>query len=84
MPAAHDPYEALRHRDFRLLLPASVLASVGSEMQNMAVGWELYQRTGSAMALGLAGLVLFLPVFLLSLPAGHAGGTMVDDREIAH
>jgi MFS family permease len=72
MPAAHDPYEALRHRDFRLLLPGSLLASVGSEMQNMAVGWELYQRTGSAMALGLAGLVLFLPVFFLSLPAGHA------------
>jgi MFS family permease len=41
-------------------------------MLSVAVGWELYQRTESATALGLVGLVQFLPVFFLSLPAGHA------------
>jgi predicted MFS family arabinose efflux permease len=40
-------------------------------MQSVAVGWELYQRTDSATALGLVGLVQFIPVILLSLPAGH-------------
>ena len=72
MSKAHDPYAALRHRDYRLLLAAGVLASVGGEVQGTAVGWELYQRTGSAAALGLAGLAQFLPVLLLALPAGHA------------
>ena len=37
----------------------------------MAVGWELWQRTGDEAALGYVGLVQFLPVLLLALPAGH-------------
>jgi MFS family permease len=72
MSVAHDPYAALRLPDYRRVLAGSVLASVGSEMQSVAVGWELYERTSSATALGLVGLVLFLPVVFLSLPAGHA------------
>lgn len=71
MPEAHDPYAALRYPDYRRLLGGNLLAAIGTEMQSVAVGWELYQRTDSALALGLVGLVQFLPVFLLSLPAGH-------------
>lgn len=72
MPPNHDPYAALRHRGYRLLFAGSVLASIGTQMQAVAVGWELYQRTGSAQMLGLVGLVQFVPVGLLSLPAGQA------------
>src|SRR6266852_1606458 len=72
MQQRFDPYEALRSADYRRLLTGNILASVGSEMQSVAIGWELYQRTNSAAALGLVGLVQFLPVILLSLPAGHA------------
>src|SRR5262245_38417215 len=72
MAEAHDPYAALRHRDYRHLLGGRGLASLGSEMQAVAVGWELYERTDSAAALGYVGLVQFLPVLLLSLPAGQA------------
>jgi MFS family permease len=72
MQPAHDPYAALRSRDYRRLLAGNMLASVASEMVSVAVGWELYQRTNSAAALGLVGLAQFLPVLLLSLPAGHA------------
>jgi MFS family permease len=68
---SHDPYAALRHRNFRLYLATSLLATIGAEMQTVAVGWELYERTGSAMALGLVGLVQVIPVVLLALPAGH-------------
>jgi MFS family permease len=71
MAEPHDPYGALRHRDYRLLLGGGVLASVGAEMQAVAVGWELYERTQSAAALGWVGIAQFLPVLLLSLPAGH-------------
>jgi MFS family permease len=72
MPEFHDPYAALRSRDYRFFLTGSILASVGTEMQSAAVGWELFQRTESAAALGYVGLVQFLPVLLLSLPAGQA------------
>ena len=72
MSAAHDPYAALRHRDYRLFLSAGVVASIGGEVQATAVGWELYQRTNSYDALGYVGLAQFLPVLFLALPAGHA------------
>ncbi|MFL5242890.1 MAG: MFS transporter [Gemmataceae bacterium] len=72
MQTTHDPYGALRYPDYRRLLAGNVLASIGTEMQSVAIGWELYQRTNSAAALGLVGLIQFLPVILLSLPAGHA------------
>jgi MFS family permease len=40
-------------------------------MVNVAIGWELYERTGSALVLGGVGLVQVIPIILLSLPAGH-------------
>jgi len=67
----HDPYAALRHRDFRLLLSGRFLTSFGSEMLSFAISWELWLRTHSAYALGMVGLVQVVPVILLSLPAGH-------------
>jgi MFS family permease len=51
---------------------AGMISTVGVQMQSVAVGWELYKRTGSAMDLGLVGLVQFLPLLMLALPAGHA------------
>jgi MFS family permease len=67
----HDPYAALRFRDFRLLLGGTLLAVIGEQMLGVAIGWELYERTGEALSLGLVGLVQVLPVVLLALPAGH-------------
>ena len=70
-PDSHDPYFALRFRDFRLLLIGTFFAGLGSQMITVAIGWELYERTGSALALGFVGLVQVIPVFILSLPAGQ-------------
>ena len=67
----HDPYEALRLRDFRLLLIGRFLAGLGDQGVGVALGWELYDRTGDAFYLGLMGLTEVIPVLLLSLPAGH-------------
>ena len=39
-------------------------------MLQVALGWELYERTDSALALGLVGLATALPVIILALPAG--------------
>jgi MFS family permease len=68
---AHDPYRALRFRDFRLLFSGLFIAVMGEQMLGVAIGWELYERTGSALALGIVGLVQIVPVVILSLPAGH-------------
>jgi len=67
----HDPYQALRFSNFRLLLSGNLIASLGAQMLALAIGWELYNRTNSALALGMVGLVQVLPVLLLSLVTGH-------------
>ncbi len=69
--ARRDPYAALRYKDFRLLLTGRVITSFSSEMLSFAIGWELWLRTRSALALGMVGLAQVVPVLLLSLLAGH-------------
>lgn len=69
--APHDPYAALRFRDFRLLFAGRFITSLGNQMLSVAIGWELWLRTHDAFVLGMIGLVQVIPVILLSLPAGH-------------
>jgi MFS family permease len=45
-------------------------------MLQVALGWELYERTHSALALGLVGLATALPVIVLALPAGDLADRM--------
>jgi MFS family permease len=71
MSAQHDPYAALRYLDFRLLLVGRFITSLGDQMLSFAIGWELWLRTNSELALGLVGLVQVIPVLVFSLPAGH-------------
>lgn len=68
----HDPYLVLRNDDFRRFVLAGMIAAVGGQMQGVAVGWELYERTNSPTALALVGLAQVAPVILLAIPAGHA------------
>jgi MFS family permease len=65
------PYAVLRNRDFLLYLIGRFVATIGQQMLSVAVGWELYERTHSTLALGLVGLTQFVPMVLLILPAGH-------------
>ena len=67
----HDPYAVLRNRDLLLYLVGRFVASLGQQMLTVAVGWELYERTNSALALGLVGLTQMIPMILFTLPAGH-------------
>jgi MFS family permease len=68
---AHDAYAALRNPGYRWLLAGNLLASIGTEMQRVAIGWEVYHRTSDALNLGLVGLVLYVPFVSFALPAGH-------------
>jgi len=69
--ARDNPYAILRHRNFSLYLMARFIAALGQQMLTVAVGWELYERTHSSLALGLVGLTQMAPMVLLILPAGH-------------
>lgn len=69
--AAHDSYAALRLVGFRRYLIGNVVSILGMQMQTVAVGWEIYEKTHSTLMLGYVGLVQFLPLVLLALPAGH-------------
>lgn len=44
-------------------------------MLTVAVGWELFERTNSALYLGFVGLTQFAPMVLMTLPAGHVADT---------
>lgn len=70
-PPPHDPYAVLRNRDFRLYLGGRMIAVIGQQMFATALGWEIYERTHSAFALGLVGLTQVLAMFACTLPAGH-------------
>ncbi|MFB2892608.1 MFS transporter [Aerosakkonemataceae cyanobacterium BLCC-F50] len=66
----HDPFAALRFRNYRLFTIGRLLLYLGYQMQSVAVGWELYERTGSALVLGGVGLVQVIPIMALTLIAG--------------
>ena len=70
-PPSHDPYAALGNANFRAYLTGIVCSGIALRIQGVAIGWEMYQRTGEALALGLVGLVQALPTMILSLPAGY-------------
>jgi len=69
--AQHDPFAAMRFRDYRLFTIGRVVLFTGGQMQTVALGWELYERTNSAMALGGIGLAQVLPMIALTLITGH-------------
>ena len=64
-------YAVLRVRDFRLYVIARFVGSFAQQMLGLAVGWELFNRTHSPLALGFIGLTQIGPMLLLTLPAGH-------------
>jgi MFS family permease len=66
-----DHYAVFRLRDFRLYLTGRLFAVLGQQMLTVAVGWELYERTHSPLALGLVGLAEMVAMVCCTLPAGH-------------
>ena len=62
---------AFKSRDFRLYQAARLMVIVGAEAQSVAVAWQVYAITHSALALGYTGLALFLPGIFFMLAAGH-------------
>jgi MFS family permease len=60
------------HRAFALYWCARTATAGAYQMQAVAIGWQIYELTGSALDLGLVGLVQFVPIVVLSPLIGQA------------
>ncbi len=72
LPSKHrlGPWRVLRNRNYSLLFWGQLISSAGTQMQVVAVAWQVYLLTHSAVALGLIGLVQAIPRLIFSLVGG--------------
>ncbi|MBP7862077.1 MFS transporter [bacterium] len=61
----------LEYKDFRLLLIGRLLFTIATQIQGLAVGWQIYELTKSPLMLGFIGLAEALPNISMALFAGH-------------
>lgn len=68
-PGALD--SPFRAPGFRRYWFSQLCAIFASQMQGVAIGWQVYDMTQRPLDLGFVGLAQFLPVFVLALAAGQ-------------
>jgi MFS family permease len=71
-PVSHDPYAALRFREFRAFLGGMGAVFLATQIQSAVLGWQVYLLTGDPLSLGLVGLAEALPFLALTLVGGWA------------
>ena len=57
----HDPLEALRQPAFAFYSGSRIFSSLGQQLLQAVMAWQVYEITGSALSLGLLGLARFIP-----------------------
>jgi MFS family permease len=67
--AGHD--ETYRERDLAIYLAARFFSEAAALAQSVAIGWTVYALSNAPLALGIVGIVQFVPMLLLALPAGE-------------
>ena len=72
------PLNPFRHRDYALYWGARFCAVLGTQAQAVTLGWQVYEVARgtrsvpeAALLVGMIGLAQFVPLFLLTLPAGE-------------
>src|SRR5438045_6753711 len=68
---AHDPYAALRVKNYRWFIVSLLTMTISSQIQGVVVAWQVYDVTHDPLSLGLMGLAEALPFIGFSLYAGH-------------
>ena len=61
---------SLRYRDFRLFWVSTLCYSLGTGMEHVAVGWLVFDITGSAFMVGVAAAARMAPLFFLGILSG--------------
>src|SRR3989338_1100321 len=67
----HDPYLALKHKNFRAFLAFRFLFTIAFQMQAVVVSWQMFELTRDPLSLGLIGLAEAIPALSVALFAGH-------------
>jgi MFS family permease len=75
----HDPYAALRVKNYRRFIVSLLTMTVSTQIQAVVVAWQIYDITKDPLSLGFMGLAEALPYIGLSLYAGH-----IADRRNRH
>jgi len=65
------PPPIYRQRDLVSFISGRFLSTVAMQVQSVAIGWQIYNIANTPLALGFVGACQFLPMFLLTLPAGE-------------
>jgi MFS family permease len=71
-----------QHKPFLLYFWARGFSEFAYQIVTVAVGWQVYSYTNSAFALGMVGLVQFVPTALLTFAAGHAADRFDRNRVV--
>jgi len=71
-PATLGARDLLKDGSFLFFLLSRSLSRFAGQIAAVAIGWQIYEITGSAFDLGMVGLVQFVPTALLVFIAGHA------------
>lgn len=71
-----QPFSSLRHLDYRYLWTSTLLMSAGQWIQQVTLGWLLYDLTGSAVLLGALNGLRALPFLVFGPIAGVAADRM--------
>lgn len=70
-PAPGGAYSAFRFPAYRHFVIGRAIFLMGMRMQAAAAAWQIFESYGTSLALAWVGLIQFVPVALLALPAGH-------------
>jgi MFS family permease len=65
-----EAWQVLRHRDFALVCGARFAVTLALQINIVAIGWYIYDVTGSAFALAYLGLAGLVPALVLPLVTG--------------
>jgi MFS family permease len=83
VPAAESSPPEYLSRDFRRFVSGRFLSTLATQIQSVAIGWQIYDIQHTTLALGFVGLCQFLPMFLLTLPAGEVSDRLDQRRVLA-
>jgi len=73
-PARLSPWASLRHRNYSFLFTLAVFAATAQQMRQAQIFYQVYELSGSAFQLGMAGVAQGLPIVVFGL----FGGTLAD------
>jgi MFS family permease len=71
-----DYLSPFRHRDFSVFWTGSFLSSIGTQFTSVAMAWQIYELTNSALQIGLLGLARAVPQIGLLLVGGLLADAM--------